>query len=97
MVSYHKCLEKHCSGGVNTQKRADAAGIVDRMWTFNFIFHVEALVVILEKANDFSQYLQKTDMGISTAASLVEQTTSEFIQVRDNSFTDYDESSFAAT
>jgi hypothetical protein len=34
--------------GVQPDKRAEVAGIIERMWSFSFVFHVEVFVVVLE-------------------------------------------------
>jgi hypothetical protein len=40
-------LDHIATDGTNPQKRTEASGTLDKMWTFDFVFHLEVLLAVL--------------------------------------------------
>ena len=70
--------------GPTDAKRRQARGLMDYLKDFDFVFHLQLMLLILGHANCLSLSLQRKDKDILEAMSEVQLTKQKFQQIRDD-------------
>lgn len=70
--------------GPNDAKRRQARGLMDYLKDFDFVFHLQLMLLILGHANLLSLSLQRKDKDILEAMAEVRLTKQKFQQIRDD-------------
>ena len=70
--------------GPTDAKRRQARGLMDYLKNFDFVFHLQLMLLILGHANCLSLSLQRKDKDILEAMSEVQLTKQKFQQIRDD-------------
>jgi hypothetical protein len=70
--------------GPNDKKRRQARGHIDYLQDFDFVFHLQLMLIILGNANALSLCLQRKDQDILAAMLEVESTKQKFQKIRDD-------------
>jgi len=70
--------------GPTDAKRRQARGLMDYLKDFDFVFHLQLMLLILRHANCLSLSLQRKDKDILEAMSEVQLTKQKFQQIRDD-------------
>ena len=70
--------------GPTDAKRRQARGLMDYLKDFDFVFHLQLMLLILRHANCLSLSLQRKDKDILEAMSEVQLTKQKFHQIRDD-------------
>ena len=76
-----KVLEYAESDGV---KRWQANGLLNYFYTFEFVFYLQLMLLILGITNSLSKALQRKDLDILNAMSLVKSTKQQLNKLREN-------------
>jgi hypothetical protein len=69
--------------GMNSEQRTKAVVLTDIMESFNFVFMLPCLRMILAVTNEFSQALQRKDQDIENVVSLLKTSKERFKMMRE--------------
>ncbi|ESQ50277.1 hypothetical protein EUTSA_v10002330mg [Eutrema salsugineum] len=82
-------LEHIQNYGTDSTNRQQAYGLLKYFHTFDFVFYLQMLLVVLGLTNKLSKALQKGDQEILNAVSLVESTKRQLQKLRDDGWDDF--------
>ncbi|KAL0885922.1 hypothetical protein Bca101_009905 [Brassica carinata] len=74
-------VEKDGSDGI---KRRQANGLLNYFHTFEFVFYLQLMLLLLGITNSLSKVLQRKDLDILNAMSLVKSTKQQLYKLREN-------------
>ncbi|KAG7594755.1 hypothetical protein ISN45_Aa01g034900 [Arabidopsis thaliana x Arabidopsis arenosa] len=79
-----KVLEYVQSEGTDGTKRRQANGLLKYLHTFDFVFYLQLMLLLLGLTDNLSMALQRKDQDILNAMSLVKSTKQQLAKLRDN-------------
>ncbi|ESQ50115.1 hypothetical protein EUTSA_v10002275mg [Eutrema salsugineum] len=77
-------LEYVESDGSDSTKRCQANGLLKYFHTFDFVFYLQLMLLLLGLTNTLSKALQRKDLDILNAMSLVKSTKQQLYKLRNN-------------
>uniref|UniRef100_A0A0D3BKF9 DUF4371 domain-containing protein n=1 Tax=Brassica oleracea var. oleracea TaxID=109376 RepID=A0A0D3BKF9_BRAOL len=85
-TSIIKVLEHVERDGSDGIKRCHANGLLRYFHTFDFVFYLQFMLLLLGLTNNLSMALQRKDQDILNAMSLVKSTKQQLYKLRDNGY-----------
>lgn len=75
--------------GTDYKTRGLASSLVEKMESYQFVFIAHLMKLVLGLTNGLSQFLQRKDQNILEAVSLIRNTKSRLLELRENGWSDF--------